>query len=123
MIIFFTFFIAESARAAGLAPWPAEGKAAAIAGCRLSITVAAERDYMKRANLKELPAGFREKVAPTMEPFLASCDCLMSELEKRWSFQDFSTRQSDVQPIVKEVMAGACAVRPAQPASPSLEKK
>ena len=115
--------IASSSSAADPEPWPAAGKAEAIAGCRLSITVNAERDYLARHNLTELPANFRERMMPVIEPFLASGDCLFGELEKRWTFDDFLARQSELPPIVNEIMTGVCAVGGQRPETPAVERE
>jgi hypothetical protein len=99
--------------AAELPPWPQAEKQAAIAGCRLSITTNAERDYLKRHNLKELPPDFRNKTAAAMEPFLASCNCMFEQLEKHWTFEYFMANQGKFPAKVNELMSGPCAPKPA----------
>jgi hypothetical protein len=115
--------IASSSFAADPEPWPAAAKAEAIAGCRLSITENAERDYLTPHNLTDLPQNFRESMAPAIEPFLASCDCLFGELEKRWTFDEFLARQSELPPIVNEIMTGVCAVDTSPPEAPDAERE
>ena len=104
---------AEGASAADLAPWPVAEKAAAIAGCRLSIATHAEQDFLKRHQLKELPPNFRENTAPAMEPFLATCDCIFDHFEKLWSFDYFTAHQDLVGAMLDELVAGECAVQQA----------
>jgi hypothetical protein len=88
--------------------WPAGTKEAAIAGCRASVVDHAEQDYLKRNNLQELPAGFREKSAPVMEPFLAVCGCLLDRIEKEWSFEYFSSHRSELPAKTDEILAREC---------------
>lgn len=93
-------------------PWPTAEKQAAIEGCRMSIIVQAERDYQRRRNLKELPAGFRERIAGQIEPYLAPCTCLFDQLEKAWSFEYFTSRQEEATSRIGQLMTGVCAVKP-----------
>ena len=99
-----------------LTPWPPDHKAAAIAGCRASIADHAERDYLKRSHLTELPPDFREKAAPAMEPFLAVCDCMYEHFEKMWTFEYYSSHQDEVESTIKELITGECAVKTFEPA-------
>ena len=97
---------------AAASPWPAAEKQAAIEGCRMSIIVQAEQDYLRRHKLKELPAGFREQIAGRIEPYLAPCTCLFDQLEKEWSFETFIARQEAASSRIGQLMAGVCAVKP-----------
>jgi hypothetical protein len=98
-------------------PWPPEHKAAAIAGCRASIADLAERDYLKRSQLTELPPDFREKAAPAMEPFLAVCNCVYDHFERLWTFEYYVSHHSEVTLKLTELTAGACAVPVAKPST------
>jgi hypothetical protein len=112
----------SSLSATEITPWPPQHKAAAIAGCRASIADHTERDYLKRSQLKELPADFREKAAPAMEPFLAVCDCMFDHFERMWTFEYYVSHPYEVQAQLKELMTGACAVKAAEPvAKPDLD--
>ncbi len=103
--------LCQASRAADPPPWPAAEKAQAIAGCRLSIIDNAERDYLKRHNLTEPPPNFRETIAPAIEPFLATCNCLFDHLEKRWTYEYFVSHQDEAPPIVNELMKSECAAK------------
>jgi len=95
-------------------PWPAGTREAAVAGCRESILQQSEQDFLKRNNLKEFPPGLREKLAQAMEPFLAVCDCAMTRIERRWSFEYFRSHQSEMLAELKELTVGECAPRDGQ---------
>jgi hypothetical protein len=90
-------------------PWPAGTKEAAVVGCRESILQQTEQDFLKRNNLKDFPPGFREKLAQAMEPFLAVCDCAMTRIERRWSFEYFRSHQPEMLAELKELTVGECA--------------
>ena len=89
--------------------WPAGTKEAAIAGCRDSLLRQTEQDFLKRNNLKEMPAGVREKLVQTIEPFLAVCDCAMNRIEKERSFEYFSSHQPEMLAELQVLTAGECA--------------
>ena len=110
-----SLLLVSTLSATEVTPWPPEHKAAAIAGCRASIVDHTERDYLKRGQLKELPADFREKAAPAMEPFLAVCDCMFDHFEKMWTFDYYASHQDEVQAKLKELMTSACAVKVPEP--------
>ena len=101
---------------AAASPWPAAEKQAAIEGCRMSIIVQAEQDYLRRHKFKELPAGFREQIAGRIEPYLTPCTCLFDQLEKEWSFEYFTSVQDiallGTSTLPAQLMAGVCAVKP-----------
>ncbi len=99
--------------AANVSPWPVEEKKAAIASCRASIYTRAEQDYLKKHNLKELPARFREKTASAMEPFLATCECVIGHFEKKWSMDYYTSHEAEVLTATNALIAGACSVKPA----------
>ena len=95
--------------------WPVAEKQAAIARCRLSIISQAEQDYLKRHNLKEVPSGFRERIQPAIEPYLATCDCALGEMEKEWSFEYFMTHQPEVPAKISQIVRTVCAIPSAPP--------
>lgn len=93
--------------------WPLAEKLAAVNGCRLSIIENAEKDYLKRHNLKQLPSGFRENIVPSIEPYLAICDCALNKIEQQWSLEYFLGHQADIPLKISDIMAGECANTPA----------
>lgn len=98
------------------ARWQPELKAAAVAGCRASISYHAERDYLKRSQATELPPDFREKAAPVMEPYLAVCDCVYEEFEKMWTYEYYAAHQDEAKSKLEELVTGTCAVEGTKPA-------
>jgi hypothetical protein len=90
-------------------PWPAEQKQTVIAGCRKGIIEQAEQDYLTRNGLTVLPAGFHEKTAAAMEPFLAMCDCIFDKIEKEWPLDYVSTHSDQWASRVQELVVGVCA--------------
>lgn len=110
-----TLLFVPAVSATETTPWPPAHKAAAIAGCRASITDHAERDYLRRSQLTELPPDFRKKAAPAMEPFLAVCDCVYEHFEKVWTFEYYAAHQDEAMSKLKELMAGACAMKAVDP--------
>jgi hypothetical protein len=92
-------------------PWPAEQKQEVIAGCRKGIIEHAEQDYLTRNGLTELPAGFREKTAAAMEPFLAICDCMMNNIEKDWPLDYVLTHPDEWASKVQQLVAGVCKAK------------
>jgi hypothetical protein len=90
--------------------WPAEIKAAAIAGCRESFISHAEQDYLKRNRLTELPANFRERIAPAIEPILAAeCNCPVDRLEMEIAVENFLSQAPKVLARAQELQTGECA--------------
>lgn len=96
--------------AANEVPWPEEEKAAMVAGCRSSIMDHTAQAFLERHNREHLPVGFRDKLRPVLEPYLASCDCAFDHLEKRWRFSYFTSQPSKASPALEALMAGPCAV-------------
>jgi hypothetical protein len=96
------------------APWPQESVQSAVASCRGAILDGAAKDYLARNHLGEsqLPEGFREQVAPVIEPLLHTCDCSIAILSKEFSYEDFQANTPRVQERTAELVAkgGACAV-------------
>ena len=90
-------------------PWPAGFKAAAVASCRDQIVARAEQDYMKRHNLKEVPDGFRQRIVPAIEPFLAVCNCSLDTLEKEFSADSLIKPAADVDARLRALQSGECA--------------
>lgn len=118
-LLLITMLFAPLSGLAASKAWPLAEKAAAIAGCRSSIAENAERDYLKRHSLKELPVNFRQKTAGVMAPFLASCDCIFDELERQWTFEYFTSNQDKVPDQANELMRGQCSARGAQQGVPA----
>lgn len=108
--------VAGFSQDAATAPWPQESVQSAIATCRGAILDGAARDYLARNHLEEsqLPQGFREQVAPVIEPLLHTCDCTIAILSREFSYQDFQANIPRVQERTAELLAkdGACAVEP-----------
>jgi hypothetical protein len=88
--------------------WPPEGKAVAVAGCRETMLTRAERDYLKRNNLTELPPNFRARNASVVEPFLALCNCLFDRMEKEWTAEYFLSHPIEVAARTQELLNGEC---------------
>jgi hypothetical protein len=89
--------------------WPPQVKLVAIAGCREAILSRAEQDYRKRHNLTETPPGFRQRIAPALEQFLATCNCVFDRLEQEWSFEYFTFHREEALERMKNISNGPCA--------------
>ncbi|HEY2808498.1 MAG TPA: hypothetical protein VGI91_06860 [Steroidobacteraceae bacterium] len=93
--------------------WTPELVSAAVTSCRAAIIDSATQDYLTRHNLseKDLPPDFKLKIAPLMEPFLLSCNCLIGKLSKEFPFSEFQASTAKMQERIKEFTAkgGACA--------------
>ena len=96
--------------------WPAHEKVAAVAGCRLSITNNATSDYLARHKLKpgDLPKDFNARMAPVLEPYLATCDCVIAALERQFPIEAFKQRTTELQQRAQALGSpgGACAPPP-----------
>jgi hypothetical protein len=96
-------------------PLARESLRAAVHGCRASILDHATRDYLQRHSLtqSQLPPNFRERILPTIEPFLRTCDCSIETLSNEVSLEAFRAQGPEVQRRLKELVApgGACAAK------------
>ena len=96
--------------------WPAHEKIAAVAGCRVSITNNATSDYLARNKLKpeNLPKDFNARMAPVLEPYLATCDCVIAALERQFPIEAFKQRTTELQQRAQALgsRGGACAPTP-----------
>jgi hypothetical protein len=103
--------------------WPAEIKAAVIAGCREAILSRAEQDFLKRHKLTELPPNFRERIAPASEPFLAVCNCSVDRLEMEMIVGHVDSHRSEFLARFQELVMGECAPAIAKPPPPSSNEQ
>ena len=93
--------------------WSSTEKAVAVHACREAILDSAEQDYLKRHDLRELPADFRQRIAPAIEPYLRTCDCMVDVLSTEISLNTFNAGSTPVQLRIKELVSpkGACAAK------------
>jgi hypothetical protein len=109
--------VAAFAQTASAAPttleWSLAEKKGAIAGCRASIIDKTTIDYMTRHNLNadQLPDKFRERMVPSIEPLLATCDCMLEIVSKEYPLQAFSSNLPVIKQRVDQLLApgGVCA--------------
>lgn len=109
IVLQFLMLASTAVSAADVVSWPSTDKQIFISGCREAIWVNVERDFMLQHKLEGLPTGFREKAAEAIEPFLAVCDCMTNEYEKRWTYEYFTTHQDEVAAAAAETLL-ACPV-------------
>ena len=104
--------LCQSQNAAKL--WSQEQVQLAIAGCRASIVDHATRDYLARHNLAEgqLPANFKERIAPVVEPFLLTCDCAIAILSKEIPFERFQPNSPHVEERLKTLVSKGSVCEP-----------
>jgi hypothetical protein len=99
--------------AAAVPPWTPEAITAAVASCRATIIDGEAHEYLVRNKLadNQLPADFRTKIVPVIEPLLKTCDCTIATLSREVTYADFQASTPAVQQRTRELLArgGACA--------------
>ena len=94
------------------APWSHEQVLAAIAGCRASFLDKLVRGYLSSRNLTadQLPPHFAERITPTIEPLLLSCDCSIIILAKEIPLDRFQMTAPTVQQRLNDLVSkgGVC---------------
>jgi hypothetical protein len=105
--------VAAQTPPAGPAPWTPAAIASAVASCRATIIEGEAHEYLTRNQLapEQLPADFRTRILPIIEPLLKTCDCTIAALSREVPYADFQASTAQVQQRTRELLArgGACA--------------